>query len=117
MFFFRRELPLLTVDSSPRGSEHETSYTVLHAVLQQAQRPFGVDPQVQNRLRYRTAHVYLRGLMAHRLGREVLESLLTVTDVLFVENGAVRDALSPAAREVVHDRYPVSLREEKVSYM
>ena len=71
----RRELALLAVDRTTCGGEDEAPDVVPDAVLQQPQSPCGVYLQVQDRLRDRAPDANLRGLVAHRLGRELLEDL------------------------------------------
>src|SRR5215210_2418155 len=113
-----RQHPLLAVDGPTSGGEDDLRYSVVGALLEQADRSEDVDLGVEIGLPDRAPHIHLGGLVAERLGLEVLEYLPTTrADVGLVEARPFRYVLAFARREVVDDGDLVPPLEQEPSHV
>jgi hypothetical protein len=109
---------LLTVDGpAGRGEDHPPD-SVLHAVLQEADRPDYVDLSVEVRLAHRAPDVHLGGLVAEDFGVELLEHLRTPgADVAFVEGGCLGDVHSFPGGQIVYYGHCVASLEQVIGHV
>jgi hypothetical protein len=91
---------------------------VFDAVLEKANGAQHINVRVEIRLPHRAPHVHLGGLVAERLGPELLEYARTPrTDIFLIEANAFPEVLSFARRKVVHHGDLVAALEKLFGYV